>query len=171
MCLGHLCFTLATTFFHGFFLLLLLFYDPCWNYYICQSHIILDDLLLFVVRRGSGECLSFRDPLGDEKALYLFITHVDLKLLGNNDSFPTRRPGSWCVSAQPPSASYLKALPSWTPVFLILCPHSRQLGHVPAGCDRKQARCLNLITVAVWFECQENPDGSMDLHMSAIKCN
>ena len=73
MCLGHLCFTLATTYFHGFFLLLLLFYDPCRNYYICQSHIILEDLLLFVVRRGSGECLS---TLGVMKKLFISSSHT-----------------------------------------------------------------------------------------------
>lgn len=106
------------------------FYDDCRN--ICRSPTILDNLLLFVVWSGSLR------SLGVEKALYLFIAHLGLKPLCNNVSFTTRWPGSRCVSAQPPLVSSLKTLPSWTPVFLILCPRSPCTGQVPAGCDRNR---------------------------------
>lgn len=91
-----------------------------------------------------------RRPLSDEKAFNLFITtYLDPKLHGNIVSFIMWWPGSQCFSTQPPSVSSLKMFPSWTPVFLILCPRSPRLGQVPAGCDRQQTRCLHLITVTV----------------------
>lgn len=100
---------------------------------LCHNPTFLDNLWLLV---ASLRWPPLWRPLVDEKALYLFVTHLDVKLLSNNVSFIAPWPGSRCISLQPPSVSSLKTLPSWVPVFPLLCPHSLRLGQVPAGCHQ-----------------------------------
>lgn len=131
------------------------------------------NLLLLVDLEGLLRTFPLWRPLGDEKALYLFITHFDLKLLGDNVSFATRWPGFWCISAQPPSVSSLKTLPSWTPVFLILWPHFAAAGTRSSWMWPKQARCLHLIKVTVFFYLcgKKILTESCIFHIGTIKCN
>ncbi len=128
-------------------LVIAVFYDLCRN--ICQSPTIFGQFIVVCGLEWLQRTSPLWIPFGVERTLYLFITHLGRKLLCNNVSFTTWWPGSRCASALPPSVSSLKTVPSWTPVFLILCPRSPCLGQVPAGCDQNRPDVC-IITVMVF---------------------
>lgn len=132
-----------------YYCLLSVFNSPCRKFHICHSPTIWDNLLLLVVCSRCWECLPFGNLWGDEKTLYLFIIHLDLKLLGNNVSFIARWPGSWCISTQPP------CLLAENAPFLNACVSNSLSAFSAAGTGSswmspKQARCLHQIQMKAW---------------------